>query len=183
MQIYESKLIGRAAGAIDPISVDDAKDWASIDTETDNDLLGKIISSATEMVESFLSKDIVSKDRQLFVDEPEDSENTIILPYNAKDGTVVVNVDGTELTEDEDYTILGIGNKYIRLSNYGKNITISYTSDPISNNSELELVVSATKCLIEQVYDNRANLEGDSEIMVMDMNVKRMLNPIRTIYL
>ena len=183
MEIYESKQTGLASGASEPITVADVKGWSLIETTADDTVIEAIIVSAREMVENFLSKDIVSKDRILFVDEPEDSENTIILPYGAKDGTITVNVDGEDLTLGDDYTIVGIGNKYIRLNSYGTNITINYESDTISSPSELELAKSATKVLIEQVYDNRANLEGDSDIIMLDRNVKMMLNPLRTMYL
>lgn len=183
MEIYESKQLGLATGATEPILVDDAKEWGAIDSDMDDAVIGSIIVAAREMVESFLSKDMVSKNRVLFVDEPEDSENTVILPYNAKDGTITVNVNGTDLTENDDYCIVGIGNKYIRLTTYGTNITVTYESDPISSPSELELAKAATKVLIEQIYDNRANLEGDEDIVILDRNVKMMLNPIRTMYL
>lgn len=183
MEIYESKQTGLATGAMEVITVDDVKAWSVVETSLDDAVITAIIVSAREMVENFLSKDMVSKNRILFVDEPEDSENTVILPYNAKDGTIAVNVNGTDLTEGDDYCIVGIGNKYIRLTTYGTNITVTYESDPISSPSELELAKSATKVLIEQIYDNRANLEGDEDIMILDRNVKIMLNPIRTMYL
>lgn len=184
MEIYLSKQIGLAAGAVELVSVADAKSWAAIDTILDDAIISSLIVSAREMVESFISKDLVSKERKLYIDSPEyDGENYLIaVPYTAKENTVVITSGASTLVENTDYEFIGIGGDYIKLSRLFTDITIAYESNPIASPSEVDLANAAVKVLIEQIYDNRANLEGDSDIMIMDHNVKKMLMPIKMIY-
>jgi uncharacterized phiE125 gp8 family phage protein len=184
MEIYLPKQIGLADGATELVSVEDAKAWAAIDTVLDDTVVGSIIVAAREMVETFISKDVISKQRVLYIDRPEyDGEKYMVfLPYTAKESSVVVTAGTTTLTVDTDYEFVGIEGDYIQFSTLFTDITISYNSDPIVSPSELSLANAAVKVLIEQIYDNRANLEGDSDILILDENVKQMLIPIKMIY-
>lgn len=184
MKVYESKQTGLATGVAELISIEDVKEWAAIDTDLDDAVIASIISSAREMVESFISKDLISKNRLLFTSEMDDKVNHIVvLPYNAKDGTITVKAEGNLLVEGSDYEVVGIGGKYIKFNTLLENILVEYESQPINSASELDLANSATKVLIEQIYNNRANLEGGEDIDVFDTRIKKMLSPVRTIYL
>ncbi len=185
MEIYQERQTGLASGATEIMDAAAVKSWAAIDTDLDDTVITSIIVAAREMVENFISKDLVSKNRELFVDELEyDGETYIIsLPYNAKTGTIVVTSGTTTLTLNTNYEIIGIGGRYIKFTGNHKNVKVVYESDPIASASEVELAKSAVKVLIEQVYDNRANLEGDSDIVVMDGNTKKMLAPLKSIYM
>jgi len=184
MEIYLPKQIGLADGAEELVSVEDAKSWAAIDTSLDDTIIGSIIVSAREMVETFISKDLISKQRILYVDKPEyDGEKYMVfLPYTAKENSVVVTSGTTTLTVNTDYEFVGIEGDYIQFSTLFTDVSISYDSNPIVSPSELSLANAAVRVLIEQIYDNRANLEGDSDILIMDQNVRQMLIPIKMMY-
>ncbi len=183
MKVYESEQTGLAAGATEPISVSDVKSWSNIETDLDDAMLEFIIVSAREMVESFLSKDIVSKNRIFFIDKPNEEDYMVILPFNAKVSTISVSANNETLTIDEDYEVVGIGGKYIRLFNYQTNIKVTYESDPHLSPTQLQLAYSATKALIEQVYDTSADLDMVENGMILGVNIKKMLNPLRTMFL
>ncbi|MBL4881222.1 MAG: hypothetical protein JKX82_07845 [Oleispira sp.] len=185
MKIYEEVDLGLAAGATEPISVVDAKSWAIIDTNLDDSVIESIIVSARIMAETFLSRDIISKDRKVFVDYPveDDGIYSVCLTYPAKTSTLVVVSDGDTLIADTDYKVIGIQNHIIEFSASYPDITITYESEPIVSLPEFNSAESAVKSLIEQIYDNRGNLEGDSDIRILDSNIKRMLMPLKRIYL
>ena len=185
MEIYQEKQTGLAAGAIELISVADAKSWAVVDTDLDDAVITSIIVSAREMVENFISKDLVSKDREFFVDTPEYDGvyYTLTLPYPAKTNTIVITSNTALLADDIDYQLVGLGGNYIQFQGLYTDVKVTYESEPIVSPSEVTLANSATKVLIEQIYDNRANLEGDNDILIMDMNIKSMLTPLKEIYL
>jgi hypothetical protein len=179
MEIYEDDAIGLAAGAIEIITPADVKAWSLIETDLDDDIILSIIVSAREMIEHFISKDLISKERVFFADELDyDGEKyTATLDRYAKPNTIVATSNGT------DYELIGLSGSYIKFYNYASNVTINYESKPIASSSEIQLAKSAVKVLIEQIYDNRGNLEGDEDIVIRDMNVKKILAPLRTIYL
>jgi hypothetical protein len=185
MEIYEDDAIGLAAGAIEIITPADVKAWSLIETDLDDDIILSIIVSAREMIEHFISKDLISKERVFFADELDyDGEKyTATLDRYAKPNTIVATSNGVALVNGTDYELIGLSGSYIKFYNYASNVTINYESKPIASSSEIQLAKSAVKVLIEQIYDNRGNLEGDEDIVIRDMNVKKILAPLRTIYL
>ena len=185
MEYYEEKQTGLADGATEVVTVEEAKAWGVIETSLDDAVITSIIISAREMVESFISKDIVSKNRVVFVDYPQldDDVYVIELGYPAKSDTVTVTSGTTTLTEGTHYDLVGIDGRIVKFYSLHKDLKVEYESDPVTSPSELSLAKDATKVLVEQIYDNRGNLEGDSDIQVMDSNVKCMLMPIKAIYM
>lgn len=185
MEFNENEQVGLAPLATEIVTVADAKSWAVIETDLDDAVLTSLIVTARQMIESYTSKDMVSKDRISFVGELEfdDTNYFAELEYPAKSSTVVVEVDGETLTVVDDYELVGINGRYIKFQTNHKDVTITYESKPLTSPSEIELAKSATKMLIEQIYDNRGNLEGDSDIMIMDNNVKKLLTPLKYIYM
>lgn len=183
MEIYESIQTGLASGATEPVLLADVKSWALIDTDADDTVIGAIIVTAREMVESFISRDLVSKDRIVFIDKPDEpDEDPICLPYDAKTGTLTIEADGVLLVEDDDYEFVGVSGRYINLFSSKIKIKISFESNPITSPSELTLAEDATKVLIEQIYNNRGTVESDIMPDVFNESVKTMLNPIRHMY-
>lgn len=184
MKISQEEQSSLAAGAVELVTVEEAKEWSVIETDLDDSIVEALIVSAREIVEAFISKDMISKNRIQFEECPEyDGEKyMVILDYASVDGTVNIDADGTTLVEGTDFDFVGLGNRYIKLYSNQVNMTITYESKPIVSASEITLAKAATKVLVEQIYDNRANLEGDSDIVIMDDNVKSLLSPIRMMY-
>lgn len=187
MKRTQLKSLGLAVGATEPVSVDDAKAWAAIDSTLDDAVIQSIIITAREMCENFISRDIVSKNYSYFDPNPEiwaDSYHYVSLPRptNSSLVTLVQDANGA-LIEDTDWEFYGIDGRIIRLfQTPSEFVRVSFASDPVLSPLQQELIQAAVKTLIEQIYDNRANLEGDSDIMILDKNIKQILTPAKYVY-
>jgi len=187
MEIYDLVEKGLATGATEPVTVAEAKTWGVIETSLDDAVITSLITTARDMVEAYISRDLIPKTYTLYTDE--------ILAYGGDDYVIdlcvstnlasvtSVSDDFDIFTSGTDYEIIGAsGSKLLLKRNYGGNITVDFDSIAIQSPSHLETCKSAIKSLIEQIYDNRGNLEGDSDIMVMDRNIKAILAPVRNAY-
>ncbi len=185
MEFNENEQIGLAPLATEIVTLDEVKDWALIDGTIDDPTITNIIVTARQMIENYISKDVVSKDRISFVGELEAEGDYYVaeLEFPAKADTLVVEVNGITLVAGEDYSLVGINGRYIKFSVNYTDITITYESRILTSPSEVETAKSACKMLIEQIYNNRGILEGTGDIMIMDRNIKLVLTPLRFIYM
>lgn len=186
MELYDLMEEGLADGVIEPVSVVEAKAWGVIETSLDDAVITSLITTAREMVEAYISRDLVPKKYTLYTDEI-----LVYGDYFTIDLCVSTNLASITSVEDEfetfvsgtDYDVIGAsGSKLLLKRNHGGKITVVFESIAMQSPSQLDVCKSAMKSLIEQLYDNRGNLEGDSDIMVMDKNIKRMLAPVRNPY-
>lgn len=182
MEVFNSIVTSLVTADTEPISVSEAKTWALIDTSADDTVIGSIITSAREMVEAFISRDLVAKNRVVYIDNPDATELTIKLPYPANTSEVTIVSDGVTLIEDDNYEFVGIDGRYIKFYNCLCDLTITYKSAPISDPSELNLAKNSTRVLIEQIYDARGNVESDVMPVVLNMNLRTMLTPLKSCY-
>lgn len=179
--------LGIASGATEPVSVADAKSWSAIDTSLDDAVISAIIVSAREMCETYLSRDVIAKDYEYFEPSPESGEDGcyyVVLPRPTSEGLIasVSDSNGT-LTASTDWEMYGVNGRIIKLLQAPSGaVTVTFESLPVTSESDLELIKSGIKSLAEQIYDNRANLEGDSDIMVLDRNIKMTLKPAKYVY-
>jgi len=184
MDIYEPRLVGLSVGAVEPVTVAEAKTWAAIDTALDDAVIGSIITSARVMAEKFISRDLVQKDYKLRTNQFEADEYGYYIEIQRASSkaliTSVTDYDGAK-TIDVDWFMDDISGNFIRFNSPPSRwVEVEFSSLPAElTTSEAELLKSAIKVMAEQIYDNRANLEGDSDITIMDDNIKTMLTPLK----
>lgn len=184
MEIYEPRLVGLSVGATEPVTVEEAKTWAAIDTTLDDAVIGSIITSARVIAEKFISRDLVQKDYKLRTNQFEyDDYGYYIELQRASSKTLVASVAdyAGAKTVDVDWFMDDISGNFIRFNSPPSRwVEVEFSSLPVElTTSEADLLKSAIKVLAEQIYDNRANLEGDSDITIMDDNIKTMLTPLK----
>lgn len=186
MEIYDLVQKGLAAGETEPVTVAEAKSWGVIETSLDDAVITSLITTAREMVEAYISRDLIPKTYTLYTDEilAYGDYFTIDLCVSTNLASIASVADEFEtFTSSTDYEVIGAsGSKLLIKRNYGGRITVEFDSIAMQSSTHLETCKSAIKSLIEQLYDNRGNLEGDSDIMVMDRNIKAMLAPVRNTY-
>ena len=91
----------------EPVSVSEAKAYALIDTTADDTEIGYLITSARRMIESFLNKDILAKNRKLYI--PFVTDGIMQLYYAPVDTINSVTVGTTAYTSDQ-YDVYGVLN-------------------------------------------------------------------------
>lgn len=174
---------GLVAGATEPVTVDDVKNWSAIDTTLDDTIIEGIISGARVMCENYASNDSVSQSYEYFVPEPhleEDGYYYVELPRRAAENGIINIKDADGNFESVDWEFYGIDRRTIKLVNgYEEWVSIEFESQATESASHLQTFKSAIKTVVEQIYDNRANLEGDEDIMILEKNTKKMLHPVK----
>lgn len=187
MKRNQLNTIGLAVGAVEPITVAQVKSWAAIDTTLDDVIIEGLIVTAREMCENFISRDIVSKNYSYFIPLVEaDSYGDYMVelprPTDASLITLISDDNGS-MIQGEGWEMYGVDGRVIKFITPPQGeVTISFKSQAILSANHKTLVESAIKSLVEELYDNRANLEGDEDIVVMSRNIKTTLKPAKYIY-
>lgn len=142
------------------VTLQEAKDYARIDTDSDDTLITSMIVSARQALETYLSRDIVAKTRSYFV--PSSSDGCINLPFAPIDTITSVESDGEALT----YTAYGLDDKYIQLESYpATRVTIVYVTLGMTEDQ----LKTSIKMLVSTYYDNREDfIDGTISLLPID---------------
>ena len=160
------------APAVEPVSLDEAKQYARIDAAEDNPLVQALISAAREYCEDYLSKTIITTTLELTLDEWPDG-CIISLPRPPLQSVTSIKYtdsDGTEHTLDAaDYVVsaeTGRGRAYLKeipavtLREIGA-IKVRYVAGYASAAAVPQKIKQAMKLLISQWDKNReASITG-----------------------
>lgn len=142
----------------EPVTTSDAKEWGLIDTSVDDTLIGTMITAVREALETYLSRDIVSKNRTYYIEYVNCA--TIDLPFAPINDIISFTYgnDNTALTLNSDYYLRGVSDKRIELVAYPKEyLTINYTTLGMTDQS----VKDAIKSTFEYLYDSRGLVTQD----------------------
>ena len=161
---YEQKniqydmLINSVTGS-EPVTTSEAKDWGLIDTSAEDTLIGTMITSVREALETYISRDIVARNRTYYIEHVDCS--TIDLPFAPIDAvsSVTYGDDDDALTVNNDYYVRGVSDKRIELVSYPKEyVKVTYTTLGLSDQS----VKDAIKATFEYLYDSRGLVSQDN---------------------
>ena len=143
---------------IDPYDIEDFKDFARIDYDTDDALLNTLLKSATTEIERYLQKSLgIRTIRLTAINLPKD----YVLPY----GPV------SEILTD-GFTHVGD-----IMKEGGEDITVDYLTDASIVNAT---VIHAIYRQAYSAYENREKyLDGNREIGMIVNEVKMMLQPYK----
>jgi uncharacterized phiE125 gp8 family phage protein len=146
-----------SSAPLEPVTLQEAKDFCKIDISTDDDLIEELITTAREMCESFTNIGFINLERIVVLNNGNGGQ---LLPYGPVTAIDEVIVDEEVLSSDE-YTTSG--NEFKRLiTPTDENIQITYTSgyDVLSKRLKTGLLNQ-----IFYLYDNRAqSVDGISPI-------------------
>ena len=141
------------------VTLQEAKDYARIDTSADDTLITSMIVSARQALETYLSRDIVAKTRSYFV--PSTTDGNINLPFAPIDTITSVKFDG----EDVTYTAYGLGDKYIVIGAPSVRTTIVYVTLGMTEDA----LETSIKMMVSTYYDNREDFTaGTMDLLPRD---------------
>lgn len=141
----------------EPVTVDEAKEWALIDTDADDTVIGYMITSVRQSLETYLSADIVAKTRTLYMEKV---NHKVELPFSPIDTITIITytTDDTTLATTE-YSVLGLNNKTIDFDSYPyEHVKINYTTLGISD----QAVKDSVKATFEYLYNSRGLVSMDN---------------------
>lgn len=142
----------------EPVSVTEAKEWGLIDTSAEDTLIGTMITSVRQALETHISRDIVARDRTLYIEYV--GCETIDLPFAPVDAVASVTYgnDDTALAVNSDYYVRGVSDKRIELVSYPKQyVKVNYTTLGMTNQN----IKDAIKATFEYLYDSRGLVSLD----------------------
>lgn len=143
----------------DPVTVEEAKTWGLIDTSAEDTLIGEMITTVRQTLETYISRDIVSRDREYYIEYVDGS--TIEIPFAPIDSVTSITHgnDDTALTVNSDYYVRGVSDKRIELTSYPKYyVKIKYVTLGLSDQS----IKDAIRATFEYLYDSRGLVSQDN---------------------
>jgi len=153
----------------EPISVTEAKAWALIDTDADDTELGTLITAARGMVESYINKDILPKQRQYF--SPTLIDGVMALPYRPVD-TIDEVIVGTVTYTSSQYSVFGLDNGFIDFGFEAEKVKVTYTTTGLTANQQVK---DAIKALVEYLYNSQGVIEETDIPRKMPKHIKKLL--------
>jgi hypothetical protein len=153
------------------VTVSDLKNYARIDTDADDTLIGNMITQARIWCENYISRDIVAKNRTYYLDS---TQGIFDLPFAPVASISSVTVKG----EAETYEVLGLDNETLELDNgYAERVKVTYVTTGLDDG----LLQQAILQLATTYYDNRAEfVEG--AISEIPTGVKSVLSSYKSMF-
>lgn len=137
------------------LSLQEVKDFLRVDISEDDDLITRMIASATKWCEDYISRDVIAKNRTYYQQSVFESFELLYSPINQ-----VIEVTSND--EVIEYKLLGIKDVQIQLDANYTNVKVTYTTQGIDD----ELIRDAALSLIESYYDHRSNFIDNSSIEI-----------------
>lgn len=161
MTTYTRIQVTEGESIIEPVTVDEAKDWLRVDYDDDDDVIEGMIKGARQSIEQFLNIALV--DKSVVVDVKTTCEEDLIrLPYvdSAQGEIEVTDIDNDDsAVETDNYKIRGA---QVKINYYGY-FSIAYD---IEAGEIPEAIKEAIKMEVAERYKNRGendNTEGLSK--------------------
>lgn len=146
--ILDVQFVEGSLAPVEPVTLQEAKDFCKIDISTDDDLIEELITAGREMCESFVNIGFVEQEKIVILNNGNGGQ---LLPYGPVGEITEVKVNDEILSSDE-YVISG--NEFKRLvSPDDESISITYTSGYAELPKKLK---TALLNAIFYLYDNRA---------------------------
>lgn len=156
----------------EPVTLLEAKNYLRIDHTEDDDLITDMITQGRILAETCISKDILSKERELFTALV---DRDIALPYAPINTTVDIVVEFTGVVVDENnYELLGLDEPFVRLFGPTADVTIKYTTQGITEGVKLGILAA-----IAYQYNQVVELDAG----MINTNYETLLAPLSTLYI
>ena len=147
------------------IDTDTAKTFLRVDTTADDTIIGKMIVTARVCLENYLSRDIVAKNRTVYVPYLGSRLN---LPFAPVASISSVTVDGSSAT----YEVKGL-DKEIKLLDTlpAKEVKVTYITEGLTGSNFDHAILQ----LVSTYYDNRAEFVTGEAVNDIPTSVKMFL--------
>lgn len=166
--ILDVKDVEGSFAPVEPVTLEEAKDFCRIDIDTDDDLIEELITAAREMCESFTNIGFIKLERIVILNNGNGGQ---LLPYGPV-GEISEVILNDEVLSSDEYEIAG--NEFKRLlSPSDENIQITYIGGYEVLPKRLK---TALLNAVYYLYDNRA--QGVDNIGPIAM---MMLKPLQRV--
>jgi len=156
------------------ISVQDVKDFVRIDTSADDTLISRMITTAREWSENYMTRDIVSKSRIYYLPNV---DNRFLLPFAPITSISQVEVDGTVTT---NYQLFGLNEQVVLLNSLpSEEVKVTYVTTGLPDES----IKQALLQLVASYYDNRSNFVVGESVNEIPTSTKTILTSYKTMFI
>lgn len=155
------------------VTTAEAKEFIRVDSDDDDTIIGEMITTARIACENYLNKDIVSKNRTLYMPYINDRIN---LPFAPVSSISTATVNGS----DASYTAKGLDNEIIELNTLpASEVKITYITSGITGGN----LEHAIKQLVSTYYDNRSEFVTGTIINQLPTDIKALLAGEKTVFI
>lgn len=157
------------------VTTSDLKDFARVDTDADDAIIGRMITQARIWCENYISKDIVAKNRTYYVPF---TKTRINIPFAPIASISSVTVEDSAAT----YTSRGLDNEIIELDELpAKEVKITYVTTGLDDS----LLKQAVLQLAATYYDNRADFSVMQGVNFVEVptSVKDILSSYKNVFI
>lgn len=178
--MVDFEIVSILADQNEPVTRDEVKGYLRINNTRDDTLIDNIIINARQDCERFLNKDIIRKQRRIFLSRVEEPFN---LPYAPISSVDSFTIDDVAQVQNVGYELFGRDNPEVRIfggvatfatgdeiPSVGNNVDVTYTTQGISG-QELTGIKQGILCNAAWKYYGR-----DAK---MPTNYKAYLSPYR----
>ena len=156
------------------LTTSEAKDFIRVDTSADDTIIGQMITQARIWCENFISRDIVAKNRTLYLASVNER---FVLPFSPVASISSVTVEETATTDYETY---GLDDTIIALNMLpSKEVKVTYVTSG-QNDSLLKQAISQ---LVATYYDNRNDFVLGTIVNEVPTSVKNILSSYKNMFI
>lgn len=156
------------------LTTSEAKDFIRVDTSADDTIIGQMITQARIWCENYISRDIVAKNRTLYLASVNER---FVLPFSPVASVSSVTVEGTATTDYETY---GLDDTIIALNMLpSKEVKVTY----ITSGQSDSLLKQAISQLVATYYDNRNDFVLGTIVNEVPTSVKNILSSYKNMFI
>ncbi len=154
------------------VTLQEFKDYARIDTSSDDTLIADIIKQARIWCENYISRDIVAKNRSYYMDN---TNGIFDLPFNPVASISSITADGSSV----GHTVIGLDNESIELNNgAAEKVTVVYITAGLDDS----LLKQAILQLCSTYYDNRADFKVGAAVSDIPTSTRDILSSYKSMF-
>jgi hypothetical protein len=156
------------------LTTSEAKDFIRVDTSADDTIIGQMITQARIWCENYISRDIVAKNRTLYLASVNER---FVLPFSPVSSISSITVEGTATTDYETY---GLDDTIVSLNMLpSKEVKVTYVTSGQSDS----LLKQAISQLVATYYDNRNDFVTGTIVNEVPTNVKNILSSYKNMFI
>ncbi len=156
------------------LAISEAKSFIRVDTSADDTIIGQMITQARIWCENYISRDIVAKNRTLYLASVNDR---FVLPFSPVASISSITVEGTATTDYETY---GLDDTIVSLNMLpSKEVKVTYVTSGLSD----DLLKQAISQLVATYYDNRNDFVVGSAVNEVPTSVKNILSSQKNMFI
>ena len=169
--MYQIKINSTTGSEI--ISTADVKSYARIDTTADDTLIGQMITQARIVLENYISRDIVAKNRTFYRSYVDDRFEVPFAPV-----TTITSITVEDTTAA--HTVYGLDKSVIELDESpAKDMEMVYITTGLSDSAIKEALLQ----FVTTLYENRVDFIEGKTIQKIPTSSKELLSSYKALFI